>query len=155
MDLEKLRHWLELAQKFHGKDFWADVFDQNNAKQFIGGDFPFVNEKKESSNQADFPQADILQNLREIIVLINLPGVDKEDVQLSITENCLYIKGIVKPLYSEMTGIRSERFVGEFERMIKLPENSIATKISAKFINGVLEVHIPRLQKPKEMIKID
>ena len=152
--MEKLKQWFEMAQKFHGRDFWADVFDQKNAKQFLG-DFPYFNEKKESAKQANFPQVDILQSIHEIVVLINLPGVRKEDVQLSIAENCLYIKGKVDALFTEMNSILSERFAGEFERTIKLPENASAAKISAKFINGLLEVHIPRFRKPLETIKIE
>jgi HSP20 family protein len=151
MDFDKLRQWFEMAQKFQGSNFWSGVFDQQYAKQFM-------NEFSETGTdgvQSLFPRVDLIRGAQEIIVLIDLPGVSKEDVQLSAAGEFLYIKGTARFPYPDLQIVASERFAGSFERAIKLPEPTNGGKITAKYENGMLEVHIAMKQRPQTSISID
>ncbi|WP_274364870.1 Hsp20/alpha crystallin family protein [Paenibacillus thermotolerans] len=149
--MDRLKEWLELAQKFHGKDFWTSVFDQEYAKQFLGD---MMNSNR--TDDSDFPRVDVLKSENELIVLIDIPGINKEDVQLSINDDNLHIRGNARQPYPGAQRHTSERFSGPFERTVKLPEKAgSGGKISARFNNGLLEVRISRVQRPRHTIKID
>ncbi|MFC0215749.1 Hsp20/alpha crystallin family protein [Paenibacillus chartarius] len=151
MDFDKLRQWFEMAQKYQGKTFWSGVFDQEYAKQFMNE----FNEAGQGNVQTLYPKADIFRNPQEFIILIDIPGVRKEDVQLSLAGDSLYVRGTSRPFYSDMQLIASERFSGTFERAIRLPESVGGAKISAKFENGLLEIHIVRKLEAQVEIPID
>ncbi|MCQ6268538.1 Hsp20/alpha crystallin family protein [Fictibacillus sp. WQ 8-8] len=165
MDVDKLKQWLELAQKVQGNDFWNSIFDGSPGQQMAGQ----VNGQPESrtrynhfqpnqnapSPQEDFPKVDIYTNNREWIVVIDLPGIRKEDVSLSMAANKLTIKGVLHSPYKDATVIRAERANGHFERTIQLPELINETRTAARFFNGVLEVRIMRNLTPERNIRID
>jgi HSP20 family protein len=151
MDFDKLRQWFEMAQKFQGNDFWSGAFDHESAKQFIN-DF---NGAGQSNVQTLYPKADIVRGQHEYIVLIEIPGVRKEDVQLSLSGDSLFVKGASRSYYSDMQVLSSERFSGTFERAFRLPEPVGGAKISTRFENGLLEIHIGRKPKAQVQIPID
>lgn len=138
MDMDKLLRWRDLAQKMHGRDFWSAVFDSPQTKDFMSG---FL---KTFDAESNYPRADVYQKETEIVVLIEIPGIRKEDVQLTVTGDRLQIKGTVHPPYPKHTNVTTERFYGPFERTIQLPEIVQKEGVSAKFVNGLLEVRLPR-----------
>jgi HSP20 family protein len=86
---------------------------------------------------------------------MELPGVDPEDVRLSIENNVLTIRGEKRPP-AEMNNERvhrSERTYGIFERTFVLPNTVDPDKIEARYENGVLYVTIPKAEraKPREI----
>lgn len=151
MDFDKLRQWFEMAQKYQGKNFWSGVFDHEYTKQFINE----FSEAGQGNVQTLYPKADIIRSPQEYIILIDIPGVRKEDVQLSLAGDSLYVKGTSRSFYSDMQLLSSERFSGTFERAIRLPEPVGGARISAKFDNGLLEIHIIRKQEAQMQIPID
>jgi HSP20 family protein len=152
MDFDKLRQWFDMAQKFQGKEFWSNIFDKEYANQFIN---EFDDHAQTSSAPNFYPKTDIISGSQEYIILIDIPGVRKEDVQLSLSGEFLYVKGTTTPFYPDMQLLTSERFTGMFERTIRLPESIGKAKISAKFDSGMLEVRIARQQKSQVQIPID
>ncbi|GGF95982.1 Hsp20/alpha crystallin family protein [Paenibacillus abyssi] len=156
MEINKMKQWLDMAKQFHQGQFWDSVFDQDYTKQVME---QFTNPAV-SVNQAaaapSFPRAEVLKSNREIVILIDLPGVRKEEVELSIMDGSLYIKGVSNQSYPDLQVVQAERFKGEFERAIPLPDKvGSGAKISAKFDNGMLEIRIPRPQRPRENIRIE
>lgn len=77
---------------------------------------------------------------------LDLPGVSAEDVDLSVHEGRLTIRGERKHEQSsdEKTWHRVERFHGEFERVVALPKSVDSSQISANSENGVLNIWIPK-----------
>jgi len=82
---------------------------------------------------------------------IDLPGVKKEDIEISVNDGVLTISGErklekkeEKPNYT-----RIESFFGRFERAFKLPNDADLDNIEAKYEDGVLKVFIPKKQKPE------
>jgi HSP20 family protein len=92
----------------------------------------------------------------EIVVKAEIPGVEKENVNISLTDNTLTIKGEVKKEeeVKEEDYYYSERSYGSFGRMLTLPVKVQADKIKASFRDGILEIHLPKAEesKPKEVI---
>jgi len=152
LDMEKLLRWREFAQKMQGKDFWSSLFDNNNQQStdLMSG---FA---KMMDADASFPRADVYQKDTEIIVLIEMPGMRKEDVQLKVLGDRLEVKGVIPLPYPPNYNVTTERFHGPFERTIQLPTNVKREGVKAKFINGLLEVHLPRsLNATLESIEIE
>ena len=80
---------------------------------------------------------------------IDLPGVDKDNIEISVNEGILTISGERKLERKEEKEnyTRIESFFGRFERSFKLPADADTDNIEAKFKNGVLKLFIPRHSK--------
>lgn len=92
------------------------------------------------------PKIDIVDSGSEIKIAAELPGMDEKDVDVSLSNDILTIKGEKKE-ESEDKGkdyYRLERSYGSFCRTIALPAGIEADKIQAKFKNGVLTVTLPK-----------
>ncbi|MGZ4159750.1 MAG: Hsp20/alpha crystallin family protein [Neobacillus sp.] len=163
MDMEKLKQWMEIAQQMHGGDFWKNVFEQDFTKQFMNDQQPFKSnfngfEEKsfgEEKNTRTFPMIDILEGDQEVLVLIELPGVKKENMELGLNGNILTIKGTALPIHDQLKLAYSERFYGEFKRQVKLPDTISPKDLNAKFWNGILFVSYQRKLEKGEIITID
>lgn len=101
------------------------------------------------------PAVDLLDKKDKLVVKVELPGVDKEDVKISLTENNLTIQGEIKKdeeVKKEDYYYR-ERAYGNYARTIALPIEVDKEKINAKFKDGVLEITMPKKPEvqPKEI----
>jgi HSP20 family protein len=101
------------------------------------------------------PSLDVSETEDDIRVKAEIPGVEKDDINLSINNNALIIKG-EKNMEKEVEGEdfhRIERVYGNFYRAIELPVLVNSDKISASFKNGVLNIVLPKAEevKPKEI----
>ncbi len=82
---------------------------------------------------------------------IDLPGVKKENIEISVNDGVLTISGERK-LEKKEEGenyTRIESFFGRFERAFKLPADADLDNIEAKYEDGVLKIFIPKKQKPE------
>jgi len=101
------------------------------------------------------PAVDLVDKKDKLVANVELPGVDKKDVKLSIDNNNLTIQGEMKK--DEETKKEDyyyrERAFGSYSRTILLPTEIDKDKISAKFKNGILEIIMPKKPevKPKEI----
>lgn len=107
-------------------------------------------------NRAFLPVVDIKEDDKHIYLKAEIPGINKEDIKVSINEdNMLMIRGEKKfeEKQENETFIRMERSFGEFTRSFLLPENVKDEDIKAKFDNGVLEIILEKIEptKPKEI----
>ena len=99
------------------------------------------------------PRVDIVESDMEVIVKADLPGVDPKDVDVTVVEGCLVLKGEKKEEHEEKKKNyhRLERFTGKFLREIPLPAGTDPEKIAAVCTKGVITVTIPK--KPEVMTK--
>lgn len=101
------------------------------------------------------PAVDMYDRDDAIVVRAELPGVKAEDVDVSLVENNLRIRGEkrAKEEVKEENLYRMEQFYGSFERVIPLPSEVKAEEVSAAFENGVLEITLPKVKaaRPKEI----
>lgn len=112
----------------------------------------------DSSLSSWLPHTDVYDAENEIIVKTDIPGINKDDLELSVQGNTLHIRGEKKheEKVKDMGYIRSERFFGQFERALPLSDEVDPSKVNASYKDGVLTVTIAKKEeaKPKQ-IKID
>ncbi|MBI5470953.1 MAG: Hsp20/alpha crystallin family protein [Ignavibacteriae bacterium] len=88
-------------------------------------------------------------------LMVELPGVKKEDLKLSVENNVLTVTGSRKrhATPEKSTWLRNEIRTGDFSRTVRLPQGVDTTKISAELANGVLRVVLPKAEevKPREI----
>ncbi len=106
------------------------------------------------------PATDLIDKKDRLVARIELPGVEKEDVKISLSENNLTIQGeIEKDKETKKEDYYCcERAYGTYSRTISLPAEIDQDKITAKFKNGILEITMPKKpeKKPREIkIKTD
>jgi HSP20 family protein len=101
------------------------------------------------------PALDIFEDKDSFVVKAELPGMKKEDINVSLHDGSLSISGERKnETKSEGTEVyRAERFFGRFQRTVNLPSQVAADKISAEYKNGILTVTLPKAEeaKPKQI----
>lgn len=91
------------------------------------------------------PAVEVFERDNNLVVSAELPGMNKDDVRVEVTDEGLAIRGERKREHEEKRQgyYRSERSYGRFYRMIPLPEGVDAEKAKAQFKDGVLQVEIP------------
>ena len=138
-------------QDFYPAEWQTKMFDE------------FFNRSK--GGQYDWsPPTDIKETTNEYIIEMEIPGMEEDDIKVSINENHLTIVGEIKKTPSELTRKISEneegkpllveRFTGSFQRTFTLPSNridSIGSK--AKFKNGILRITVTKAEeiRPREI----
>ena len=104
------------------------------------------------------PTADISETKDEYLVKAVLPGVEKEDIKVELTDDLLTISGKREhnSEESEETVHRVESFYGTFSRAFTLPNNVDTSNLSAECEKGVLCVHLPKtkVETPKPSANI-
>jgi HSP20 family protein len=90
-----------------------------------------------------WPQLEIEQKDDKIEVVAELPGVNEDDIELTVEDGVLNLSGEKRSERKDENGY-SERSYGRFERRITLPANIDEDACSAEFKNGVLTISIPR-----------
>ena len=88
------------------------------------------------------PTTDIFAVGDDLVIRCELPGVRREDVEISLLGGALIIDGERKGEPEATEYYARERYFGHFRRRIKLPEGVDGSKISASFDNGLLEVTV-------------
>jgi HSP20 family protein len=99
------------------------------------------------------PKVDIIERDEDILVRADIPGVKKENLDVSLTDNTITIKGSTSEEKKEEKGdyYRSETMKGEFSRTMSLPSDVDGNKASSSFKDGVLEVVVPKVEKAKRI----
>jgi|SRR5579864_5869830 len=103
------------------------------------------------------PSTDISETDQEYVIRASLPAVKKEDVKVTVDGGMITIQGERKQQKEDKSEKfhRVESFYGSFERSFSLPENVNAESIRCESKDGVLTVHIPKVEpqkaKPKQI----
>jgi HSP20 family protein len=97
------------------------------------------------------PNVDVIERDDEIVVKAELPGVDKKDIDVSVTQNSVTIKGSTRHEEKEEKGDyhRCEITHGSYMRSMTLPAEIDEENTKATFKDGVLELTLPKLKKSK------
>jgi HSP20 family protein len=100
---------------------------------------------RESGAGAWAPDVEVFQKNNELTIRADLPGLNKDEVSVDVTDDVVTIEGERKYEHEEeREGIyRNERSYGSFRRVIPLPQGAIADEAKAKFQDGVLEITMP------------
>lgn len=135
---------------------WDPFKDLEEFEQRLATTFGRVMPKKngdesEAIATADWaPLVDITEDDKEYLVKAELPGLKKEEVKVTVEDGVMTISGERKVEKEEKTKKyhRVERAYGKFERSFTLPDKADGSKVNAEFKDGMLQVHLPKTEKP-------
>ena len=104
----------------------------------------------QTASQGPFPPINAFQQGDDILAIIELPGVDKDSLQIQAKENTIRIAGRKAVSYPEGVSVhRRERTFGEFDRTLSLPVQLDPDRIRAEYRDGILALHLPRSERDK------
>lgn len=114
------------------------------APSFAFRDFPKLGEIS--------PAVDIFEEGNDLVVKAELPGIKKEDLDVTLTENRITISGEKKQekKVEKKDYHRIESSYGSFTRSFRLPENVNGDKAKASFKDGMLNIRIPKTEEAKQ-----
>jgi len=96
------------------------------------------------------PALDLHQNNDNVVAIVELPGMRKEDIDISLHDGMLTIAGERQSSTSDGENAeRTERFSGKFRRSITLPTRVDAGKVTASYKDGILTVTLPKVEEAK------
>ena len=139
---------------FRMNDFMNRFFDEPFGGRGGYGPYRF----KFGRSDIFSPDIDIRKDVDKYIVDLDLPGMEKDNIDLMVDDGVLTISGKRERVIEskneseagDVTYYRQERSFGAFERSIALPENINEEKIEAEYTNGVLSIAIPIVEKTEE-----
>jgi HSP20 family protein len=111
----------------------------------LGGGVPAL-----GGRSLGWPSVEIVETDQGLRVSAELPGLDEKDVELTIDDDVLTLRGEKRAETTDKERGYSERSYGRFERVIALPFAVEEDKAEASFRNGVLSVTLPRSAKAPE-----
>lgn len=145
------------------RDEWLNPFReleriQDEMNKLFNTSFSQVPEETRRMERAWSPAIDIQEKENKIDIKADLPGVKKEDVNVSVEDDTLLIEGKreEKKDLEEEGYRRRERFYGNFCRELGLPSSVDRENIKASYKDGVLELTLPKKEEAKrKQIDID
>lgn len=103
-----------------------------------------------TTSRGPFPPINVFQQGDDILALMELPGVDRDDLQIQAKGNTIRISGKKHVDYANEASVhRRERVSGEFDRTLSLPVQFDADRIRAEYRDGLLAVFLPRAESDK------
>lgn len=104
----------------------------------------------QTASLGPFPPINVFQQGDDILAIVELPGVDKDSLQIQAKENTIRIAGKKAVSYPEGVSLhRRERNFGEFDRTLSLPVRLDSDKIKAEYRDGILALFLPRSEGDK------
>jgi HSP20 family protein len=97
------------------------------------------------------PALDVFEDKDNVIVKAELPGMKKDEIEVSLRDGTLSISGERKSesKFENAEVYRAERFVGRFQRSVSLPTPVASDKVSAQYKDGILTITLPKTEEAK------
>lgn len=108
--------------------------------------------------ESKMPKVDVVDRENEIVVRAEVPGVEKKDLDVSVGDNTVTIKGSTRHEEKEEKGdyYRHEISSGSFSRTVALPAEVDGSRAKANFQDGMLELTLPKMEKSRRhSVKLD
>ncbi len=102
------------------------------------------------------PRIEMYETPDEVVVRAEMPGLDKDSIDIRVRGNYLIIKGVKKEEKKDEREnvFFSESFYGEFQRVIPLPVEVKEEGIEATYDKGILEIRLPKAESARKEVKI-
>ena len=135
---------------------WKEISPLSNIRSKMDGLLDDVDREDYSEPMTATPPVDLIDLPAEIVILVDLPGVNKDDVKLEGSNDLVEITAERTSKYDNDEHLIRERTPREYYRSIKLPTNIDDSVARASFFNGVLEIHLPKIGiADKKIISIE
>ena len=103
-----------------------------------------------TSGTGAFPLINVFNDGEDFVLVTELPGVKKEDLDVQVRGDTLRIQGTKAISYQDGASVhRRERSAGQFDRTLTLPAEIDAAKVAAEYRDGVLTLRLPRAESAK------
>jgi HSP20 family protein len=150
--MELIRYHAPDAAPWSALDRWSNLRDDLNS--FF--DMPFWSTFGRAGQLFTgwSPALDLYESGDNVVAVVELPGMRKEDIDISLHDGTLTISGERKRESTNGEAAqRTERYVGTFRRSIALPTRVDASNVNATYENGILKVSLPKAEeaKPKQI----
>jgi len=150
---------MNLMRRNRRDDLWNwSPFDQlSSLRNEINRLFAYGDEGSRNTEFFDLwsPALDLYEDKDNLVVKAELPGLKKEEIDISFHDGALHITGERKHEEEnrEAETYRSERFYGRFHRTLTLPKAVDVDKVKASYKDGILTVMLPKSEeaKPKQI----
>jgi HSP20 family protein len=104
----------------------------------------------QTASQGPFPPINVFQQGDDILAIIELPGIEKNSLNIQAKDNTIRIAGKKSFTYPESVSVhRRERMSGEFDRTLSLPVQLDPDRIKAEYRDGILALYLPRSERDK------
>ncbi|WML46386.1 Hsp20/alpha crystallin family protein [Neobacillus sp. PS3-40] len=135
--MDKLKKWLDLAQQYQSDQFWKQIFDEKNGK--------IIENNATASNpftaaQEYIPKCDLYESMDELILEVEIPGLKKEDIQISINHQILTITGEFKSFKTNYKYFLKERANRKFKKELTLPFPILLNSTRSELSSGILMI---------------
>lgn len=110
-----------------------------------------------TTSRGPFPPINVFQQGDDIQAIVELPGIDRSDLQIQAKDNTIRISGKKSVEYPDRVSVhRRERLFGEFDRTLTVPVNLDPDRVKAEYRDGILALFLPRAESDKpRTVKID
>jgi HSP20 family protein len=103
-----------------------------------------------TAGRGAYPPVNVFQQGDDLVAIMELPGVAKDDIQVEAKDNRIRISGQKAVDYDEGVSVhRRERLSGKFDRTLTMPIRIDAERIKAEFRDGILALFIPQAEADK------
>ena len=134
--------WNPLHDLIHLQDRMNRLFEDTTQRRAGGKDV------SDEFERADWhPLADVFETETEYVVELDLPGINRDALEVDVDENRLTVRG-ARPVDSSKQH-RGERPHGKFYRTFTVPKTVDQSKVTAEYKDGVLELRLPKRKEPK------
>jgi HSP20 family protein len=144
------------ARRAVGRDpFYSLERLRNEFLDDFFGDFALSPFSSTAQPMEFVPRVNVTENDKGVYLSVELPGMDENDIEVSVADDAITIKGEKKE-ESEEKGknyYRTERSYGSFQRVIALPDEVDSENAEASFTKGVLTITLPKVEPAKSKAK--
>lgn len=157
MELEKWKDLIKMTAQYQDQDFWETLISPGDSNHNKKLSFSGLEQEKINhflSNQEIFPRCDMYENNGKIKIEAELPGINKNDIKVSLVQNELIIKGKCSAFQQHLRYFLKERHSRSFEKILTLPMPVDKYSIESSFENGILSISLPILFEEEEIIPI-
>jgi HSP20 family protein len=103
-----------------------------------------------TTSMGPFPPVNIFQQGQDFVAIVELPGINKDDLKIEAKENTIRIAGKKTVNYDQRASLhRRERIYGEFDRTLNIPVQIDPDRIKAEYRDGILAVFVPMAESAK------
>jgi len=145
------RHWDPIRDLMLLQDRMNQLFEDATERRARDG-----GQTRDEIERADWiPFADVYEHPQEYVVVLDLPGIDREALEINLENERLLIKGARATANGDRSQHRTERPQGKFNRSFAVPPTVDPQQIEAEYKDGVLYVRLPkRKEKKAQSVKI-
>ncbi|MDD2202440.1 MAG: Hsp20/alpha crystallin family protein [Firmicutes bacterium] len=137
-------------------DPWQELAEMRRVfNRMFGEGFAQLPTERRAAQGSLFMPVDITETSEEFVVTAELPGMNPDDIEITLSDNQVTIKGRRAAEQEDKRGnyLRTERRFGSFCRSFALSSPIADDKVTASYKDGILEVHLPKSEgaKPKQI----